>query len=124
MPNEMRKIDFSLEELQAALVNFALRTQKKLPNATIDSISVEGKDAVSAIIQYIPQGTEEAKSVDFSPNDLAAALILYCSSQQIPLPKESKKSVIPVDNSVGMIIKLDYSELTPGIRPSGSTDTQ
>ena len=62
MPKEMRKIEFSPEELQAALVNYALRTDKKLPNATIDSVSVEGDDAISAKISFVPQGTEEAKT--------------------------------------------------------------
>ena len=57
MPKEMRKIEFSPEELQAALVNYALRTDKKLPNATIDSVSVEGDDAISAKISFVPQGT-------------------------------------------------------------------
>lgn len=118
MPIEMRKIDFSTEELQAALVNFALRTQKKLPNATIDSTVVEGKETLTATLNYVPQGTEEeAKSVQFSHTDLAAALILYCSSQQIPLPREAKKLVVPYEESVGMIIKLEFAELTYGINP-------
>lgn len=112
----MRKIDFTTEELQAALVNYALRTQKKLPNATIDSISVEGKESVTAKIKYIPQGTEEAKVVDFNANDLAAALILYCSSQKIPLPRDGKKLVVAQDESVGMIIKIDFAELAFGIK--------
>ena len=48
MPNEMRKIVFTAEELQAALVNYALRTNKKLPNATIDKILVEEKEGVTS----------------------------------------------------------------------------
>ena len=70
MPNEMRKIVFTVEELQAALVNYALRTNKKLPNATIDNILVEGKEGVTATVVYMRDGTEEAKSVEFSPNDV------------------------------------------------------
>ena len=38
MPNEMRKIVFTADELQAALVNYALRTNKKLPNATVENL--------------------------------------------------------------------------------------
>ena len=112
----MRKIEFSPEELQAALVNYALRTDKKLPNATIDSVSVEGDDAISAKINFVPQGTEEAKTIDFSPNDVAASIILYCNTQGIPLPKESVKSIVKNDNSIAMIIKIDFSDLTPGIK--------
>ena len=118
MPKEMRKIEFSPEELQAALVNYALRTDKKLPNATIDSVSVEGDDAISAKISFVPQGTEEAKTIDFSANDVAAAVILYCNTQGIPLPKESVKSVVKIESSIAMIIKIDFSDLTPGIKTS------
>ena len=107
MPNEMRKIVFTVEELQAALVNYALRTNKKLPNATIDNILVEEKEGVTANIVYMRDGTEEAKSVEFTPNDVAAAIILYCSTRKIPLPRDAKKVVVPIEDTVGMIIKID-----------------
>ena len=110
MPNEMRKIVFTAEELQAALVNYALRTNKKLPNATIDNILVEGKEGVTATLVYMRDGTEEAKSVEFTPNDVAASIILYCNTRQIPLPREAKKVVVPIEDSVGMIIKIDASD--------------
>jgi len=110
VPNEMRKIVFTAEELQAALVNYALRTNKKLPNATIDNILVEGKEGVTATIVYMRDGTDEAKSVEFTPNDVAASIILYCNTRQIPLPREAKKVVVPIEDSVGMIIKIDASD--------------
>ena len=107
MPNEMRKIVFTADELQAAMGNYALRTNKKLPNATIDNILVEEKEGVTATIVYMRDGTEEAKSVEFTTNDVAAAIILYCSTRQIPLPRDAKKVVVPIEDSVGMIIKID-----------------
>ena len=110
MPNEMRKIVFTAEELQAALVNYALRTNKKLPNATINNILVEEKEGVTATIVYMRDGTEEAKSVEFTPNDVAASIILYCNTRQIPLPREAKKVVVPIEDSVGMIIKIENQE--------------
>ena len=124
MPSEMRKIIFSVDELQAALVNYALRTNKKLPNATIDNILVDGKEGVTATIIFVRDGTEEAKTVVFTQNDVAAALILYCNSQQIPLPRDAKKLVTPIEDSVGMIVKIDYSDSAPGIRPTAVTDNQ
>ena len=110
MPNEMRKIVFTADELQAALVNYALRTNKKLPNATINNILVEEKEGVTATIVYMRDGTEEAKSVEFTPNDVAASIILYCNTRQIPLPREAKKVVVPIEDSVGMIIKIENQE--------------
>ena len=110
MPNEMRKIVFTADELQAALVNYALRTNKKLPNATSNNILVEEKEGVTATIVYMRDGTEEAKSVEFTPNDVAASIILYCNTRQIPLPREAKKVVVPIEDSVGMIIKIDTHE--------------
>ena len=110
MPHEMRKIVFTADELQAALVNYALRTNKKLPNATINNILVEAKEGVTATIVYMRDGTEEAKSVEFTPNDVAASIILYCNTRQIPLPREAKKVVVPIEDSVGMIIKIGTSD--------------
>ena len=107
MPNEMRKMVFTSEELQAALINYALRTKKKLPNSTIDQILVEGKEGVTVTIVYMRDGTEEAKTVEFAHNDVAAAIILYCNTRNIPLPRAAKKVVVPIDDSVGIIVKMD-----------------
>ena len=48
MPSETRKLAFSQAELQAALVNYALRSDMKLPNANIDKVVVsdEGETTV------------------------------------------------------------------------------
>ena len=76
-------------------------------NATINNILVGEKEGVTATLVYMRDGTDEAKSVEFTPNDVAAALILYCSTRQIPLPRDAKKVVVPIEDSVGMIIKID-----------------
>ena len=122
MPSEMRKMVFSQDELQAALVNYALRTKRKLPNATIESIHVEEKNEISVTIVYAPDGTEEAKTVEFEQTHVAAAVILFCRTHEIPLPREARKVLVPVDNSVAMIVQMDHSDKSPGIRSNIERD--
>ena len=116
MPSEMRKMVFTEEELRAALVNYALRTNKKLPNATIDKIQLEEKEGISATIIYRHDESEEAKTVVFEETHVAAAIVLFCRAHEIPLPREARKVLVPADNSVAMIVQLDHSNKSPGIR--------
>ncbi|MEE2746410.1 MAG: hypothetical protein VX617_05965 [Pseudomonadota bacterium] len=115
MPKEMRKVVFNSSELQAALVNYALRTKQKLPNATIEKVEVVDAEGVTAKVHYSPEASEAAKVVDFDETNLAAALILFCRTFQIPLPREAKKVLVPTENAVAMIVQLEHID-APGAK--------
>lgn len=116
MPSEMRKMVFSEEELRAALVNYALRTKRKLPNATIEKLRLEEKEGITVTIIYSHDESEEAKTVVFEETHVAAAVILFCRTHDIPLPREARKVLVPAESSVAMLVQMDHSDKVPGIR--------
>ena len=122
MPSEMRKMVFSKDELQAALINYALRTKQRLPNANIERIKVEKTDGVKATIVYARLADEDPRSVEFDETNVAAAIILYCRTLHIPLPREARKVLIPEDDSVSMIVQMDHVEPPPGIQPAAAQE--
>ncbi len=122
MPSEMRKMVFTRDELQAALINYALRTKQRLPNANIEHIKVEKADGVKATIIYARLADEEPKTVEFDETNVAAAIFLYCRTHNIPLPREARKVIIPEGGSVSMIVQMDHSPPAPGIQPAAAQE--
>ena len=122
MPSEMRKMVFTKDELQAALINYALRTKQRLPNANIEHIKVEKADGVKATIIYTRLANEAPKTVEFDETNVAAAIFLYCRTHNIPLPREARKIMIPEDDSVSMIVQMDHSATSPGIQPAAAQE--
>ena len=52
MPRELRKIIFSRNELQAALVSYLLHSGRSMPNRSIDRLDIgEGLAAVTIVFQ-------------------------------------------------------------------------
>lgn len=109
MPSETRKLAFTQVELQAALVNYALRSDMKLPNANIEKLVVsnEGDTAVRLVFQ--PSTPDEVREVEFSQEHVAAGIILYCRSQGIPLPRDSRKVLLAENESISMMMQVNYA---------------
>jgi|TARA_B100000315_G_scaffold260282_1_gene320545 hypothetical protein len=114
VPVELRRLVFSEQEVQAALINYALRSDMKLPNANIQSLQVFKKDGISAILKFPPNAEGKAREVNFSEAHLAAAIILYCRVQDIPVPRDARKVLAHNKNSVSMSMEVHYGEQAQG----------
>ena len=123
MPSETRKLAFSKAELQAALVSYALRSKMKLPKAEIEKVivSVEGDTSVRLI--FGPSDPNEAAEVEFSQEHVAAAIILYCRDQSIPLPRDSHKVLLVEDNSISMMMQVHYAKKEIPATPMAAAET-
>ena len=113
MPAETRKIVFSTDELQAALVNYALRSEMRLPNANIERVTVGQEEGLNAVLEFSPLEDNNPRVVEFSEAHVAAAIILFCRTQEVPLPRDSRKVVVPEADSVAMMMKFEQDEKMP-----------
>ena len=110
MPSETRKLAFSRAELQAALVNYAFRSDMKLPNGNIDKVVVSDEGDTTVRLIFVPMKGDDVREVEFSQEHVAAGIILYCRSQGIPLPRDSRKLLLVENDSVSMIMQVSYAE--------------
>lgn len=107
MPREYRRISFDFTEIYKAI--FALCVQKELPQPFAGSITAigfrDGEDK-DVIIRFVAglQGTTGTS--EYSRDFLAAALIRYCQSCAIPLPKKAVKSVELGDGGLTLHVTL------------------
>lgn len=107
MPREDRRIIFDFTETYKAI--FALCLQKELPRPFVGSITAlnfKADDDKSVVVRFANglQGT--SATGEYSRDFLAAALMLYCRTCGIPLPKKAMKSVEPGDDGVTLHMTL------------------
>lgn len=93
MPIEYRKTHFSAAELQAALVNYGQRHEKKFPRAPIEKIEVLADDRSGAVVSFgaVEEAGPKIKPLAFDREELAAALIDYCRVNKNPMSRSAKK---------------------------------
>jgi hypothetical protein len=108
VPLETRKLEFSPMELQAALVNYALRRRIPLPKANIDKIYIGKVDAEKVTCRFTPSNVADDAIVEFTNSQVAAALIMYCKSEKIPLPRDADKVLQRNGDTLALIVRVEW----------------
>lgn len=96
MPQEKREIIFSEAEVQSAIVNYCMRSNISLPKTRFAEMKVaSGNGEVTSLtLTYTPiEGSSANQDVTFVTAKIAVALLMFCSSLRIPIPKKSNKSL-------------------------------
>ncbi len=112
MPREDRRITFSYDEVYKAI--FALCVQRELkkpPAGIIMAIETSMTDASKVALRLEnPQTNNPVIFLEYSLDFLAAALMLYCRTCRIPLPKTAAKSVeLAAD---GIVLRVKINQVT------------
>ena len=103
MPKEDRRIVFDNEEVYKAL--YALTTQKQMkkpPPGSITNVEAASDNPDRVIVTLVnPQNSfDQEMTEEYTRDFLAAALMVFCRGQGIPLPKSARKSVLIKDGIV------------------------
>ncbi len=122
MPTEIRRLNFVEEEVQAALVNYALRSNMQLPNASLQKLRVHKNDGISVTLHYAPNEDGQARDVEFSEAHVAAAIILFCRVQEIPVPRDALKILSHDKNNIAMTMQVHYGD-QPKVKPKVARET-
>jgi hypothetical protein len=94
MPREDRRIIFDYAETHKAM--FSLCVQKELPRpfaGSITAVNFKADDDRCVVARFANGLQETAGTSEYSRDFLAAALMLYCRTCGIPIPKKAMKSV-------------------------------
>ena len=113
MPEELRNILFPKDEVQAAVVDYCLRSKIPLPNKNIDKLEVRTDPEAMVVLKYADTGPQEASEVKLSRDQVTTALIRYCSNIKVPLPRSAQKVMQPGDDGISLLINIDWGKGTP-----------
>ena len=92
MPIEYRKLIFSKGELTQALTDFGRSNGTLLPNEEFSTVELLDEPEVSVRVEY-ESTKKDLAQLSLSRDQVAAALISYCSKRRIPVPRSAKKNL-------------------------------
>ena len=105
MPNEIRHIIFTSDEVIRALIDYHRRAGNPLPAGNVVKCTFEKEDnLIKASLHMAVDADGSRQVVPVVQTTLAAALILYCINQKIPLPAKANKSLQLHNDTVGLVI--------------------
>ncbi|MCH7487729.1 MAG: hypothetical protein IIC04_12175 [Proteobacteria bacterium] len=106
MPKELRKLTFSAGELQAAVMDYCLRTKIPVPKANIQDLVLSDDPEETVTIQFMP--TEgQISEVKLAREQVAASLIRFCGLNAIPLPRSAQKVLQVQNGALSLMISMD-----------------
>ena len=108
-----QKNPFSKDGRPAAVVDYGLCAKIRLPDKTIEDLEVRADPEAMVVLTYADTGPEEDNEVKLSRDQVAAALIRYCSSINVPLPRSAQKVLQPGDDGISLLINIDWGKKTP-----------
>ena len=108
MPKELRKLVFTSDELQTAAVAYCYREGIKLPKGILKSVTFDADEKVSLNFSALADGG--TTRIWLTRDQIAAAIIRYCRSLRIPIPRLSQKIVNPDGDGIALLINVQYEK--------------
>jgi hypothetical protein len=101
MPTEVRRLVFSNDELYAALDQYLARTGTSLPSGSIVRMCTDAvHDVVKIDVSRGDRGSVD--TIELQARQVGGALISYCITNQIPLPRGFVKSLIVSGDNIAL----------------------
>ena len=113
MPIEVRYLMFSPEETRHAIVSFALQESYAATRDDILAMHINGggHDPVTATLEV--RNPIRNKTIKIDADRLVGALLLYCSSRKIPIPRRAQKMFEPTADGLTMVLTTDLAKNPP-----------
>ncbi len=105
MAIETRTIFFDQDELIRAAHAFCLLQEKAVPRGRLTAVVAEPEAAGRVRLQFDGAGRRPVEIV-LSYAEMAAGLIAYCATVAIPLPRYSRKRLMPAGEGMALVIRL------------------
>lgn len=98
MPREDRRIIFEPEEVYQSIYTLAAQKDaRRLPPGAITEISITESEPPQVVLRLENPAQKFDEKFEYSYDFVAAALMLYCRGQAIPLPKRAQKSLMIIE---------------------------
>jgi len=107
MATELRQIVFDTTEIARALA--MLHAASPLfPKGNVARVRIEESNgALSTFVRRALVGVVKPEEFEVSGSALAAALIMFCRSERIPVPRGADKKLTKVGSGVALCLEMD-----------------
>jgi hypothetical protein len=109
MPFEERHIEFSDVETAAALQRFVRRRQSGRQTVALRQVKALGDGEMLTGVQATGnQGMEQVK-LDLTLAEVTAALLGWCFSKEIPIPRQANKRIVFGRQRFSLVLEIDVA---------------
>ncbi len=107
MPHEDRRIIFDYSEAYKAIYTLSVQQEiRKPPPGVIGAFTFDTEDDSKVRVRIDDPQNRKSTESEYTRDFLAAALMVYCRSCGVPLPKKARKSVEISGDSVILRIMI------------------
>lgn len=107
---EVRKLVFSDDLLQRALVKQCATQGIETPNSQIQGVLIygadEGGETFKLVLQFMTADPKRPHEITMNEDDVLAALIATCRGNSIPLPRSAPKHLQKTKQGLAMVITM------------------
>ncbi len=104
---ETRRLQFPLDTLVDALIELEDKQGHWPPNAAVVGAAIEdlgGGNATVVLSVHRPESGQVGESRYTSPM-IAAAIVNYCVTMRVPMPRNSSKSIQVVEDGIALVLE-------------------
>lgn len=113
---ELRKIMFTLAEVEAALCAFCRGQGQAITEADIARMIINDGPRETVVMNLKKkQSDDTAVTVTLRRDEVTEGLIQYCIRHRIPLPRAGRKVLWPQEDGVSLLVTLPTAGEKPGI---------
>ena len=110
MPMELRKLFFAVDEVKAAVVDFCLFDGIRLPDGGMEAFRI-GKTFEDAVtMKFDTKNPSHPDTIVLDRDKVAAALVRYCNTHDIPIPRVGQKAFQPEDDGIALMINIHWKK--------------
>ena len=106
MPDEYRRLRFSMDEVTASVIDYMLRRGDEMPRGHLSEIGFT-EDGRQLMLRFRRDGEPPSPTVLLPREAVAAALMRNCLREQIPLPRRAFKSLAIEDGHLCLVLRMD-----------------
>src|SRR3990170_1705911 len=108
MPSEVRYIAFTRDETLHAVLDYVRARGRPMPVGEA-ALAIEVDPRISATLTVTRPGGEPAKALTVESDTLAAALVLSCIRNKVPVPVACAKALHAVPNGIVLALGIHLS---------------
>lgn len=108
MPREDRRIYFEPDEIYKAIYALCVQKQaRKPPVGLISKIEEKPSDPSILMFRFEHPHHHTVKTIEYTRDFVAAAIMVFCRACRIPLPKRALKSIEINDNKLILRVLIE-----------------
>lgn len=108
MLREVRKLIFSDDLLQQALLSHCKTEGKEVPKSPIQKIRFTPRPAggSSVVVEFMTSNPQKPYELHLNEAFVLTAMIMLCKSCHVPLPRDAAKSIQATEQGLAMIVSM------------------